>query len=135
MNGATSIVNLTLGGNNLATLAGTGNITVSGALNWSSQADIAGNGSLTTNGVTTLSGTKAGINKNWINNGTVNIAQGSYINFQGVQTLGGTGNVVFTDGSQWNALPIVTRWMFARNSSIVRIAMRSCEIFTSTAPG
>ena len=43
--------------------------------------------------------TRERINNGLTNNGTINLNNSSYLNFEGTQSLGGTGSVVFGDGS------------------------------------
>ncbi|MCP4040678.1 MAG: hypothetical protein GY731_01825, partial [Gammaproteobacteria bacterium] len=72
----TTGVTMDLSGPNAA-IGGTGALTLTGAFNWDSGADIVGVGILTTQGITTISGSGIGhgngVGKPWFNEGTVNL--------------------------------------------------------------
>ncbi len=81
---------------------GVGNLIANGAFNWSGDADLRGAGTLTTN-ATTTGNDPMYVGRNWINNGTINVASGrleiaaTLTNASGgivnIQTAG-AGNVV-----------------------------------------
>ncbi|TAK46426.1 MAG: filamentous hemagglutinin N-terminal domain-containing protein [Betaproteobacteria bacterium] len=103
LGGGTLTVGGTLNLSGLSTVIdGAGNLVANGALNWSGDADMRGAGTLTTNGITTGNDPMY-VGRNWLNNGTINVASGrleiaaTLTNASGgivnIQTTG-AGNVV-----------------------------------------
>lgn len=99
---------LTFNGGQLDTVGGTGNLTTNGLV-WSGGSDFVGTGTLTTHGTTNITGVGAGVGRNWVNDGMVNINGTGSTGFLGVNNLTWTnasGGIINLSGS--DASPIYT---------------------------
>ncbi len=91
-----------LAGDTFSTLGGTGNVTLANTFDWRNGADIRGTGTLTTNGVTTIANSVQGtaVEKNWVNNGTVNMGADADLQFiLSSSTITNAASGVFNQGS------------------------------------